>query len=166
MPDNNTRRKGCGMSEQPGEPRHRGRVKYPWLMQIIMTVLAAAWLVWFVWFANNPEDVIVSSIASHKTGWLHISEEPYNWYVYISAGAVSVGIIGAVVLMITPVWVWMRRLRRKPEGLFCSRCHKDMRQDKAVIFHADVLVCTDCAKSMADIGEKDFIELVRNGSGA
>jgi len=69
------------------------RTAYPWLMQIIVTVLAMAGMAWFGWYANDPDDQIVFGMVSKKTGWVRMDESPDNWGAKIGFPAESVAVL-------------------------------------------------------------------------
>ncbi|MCP4376187.1 MAG: hypothetical protein GY794_08455 [bacterium] len=135
------------------------RTAYPWLMQIIVTVLALGGMVWFGWHANDPDDQIIIGMVSRKTGWVLVNESPYNWSVKIGFRAESVAIVGAILLAIVPLFVWAARRSGKPRGFYCSRCHKYLGKEQTLASWQEVLVCDDCARAMEDIGETGFVYL-------
>ncbi len=135
------------------------RVRYPWLMQIILTALGLSGMYWLGRSVDSPDDPIVFGIASEKTGWIEWGEDPLNWSAALRIPAQVVAIGGAIILAIVPLGVWSRRRRCKPWGLFCSRCHKDMAQEQFVALYGDVLVCPDCERSLAAMGAKEFVRL-------
>ena len=135
------------------------RTAYPWLMQIIVTVLALGGMVWFGWCANDPDDQIVFGMVSRKTGWVRMDESPDNWGVQIGFRAESVAIVGAVLLSIVPLFVWAARRRGKRRGFCCSRCHKYLWKEQVLASWQEVLVCDDCARVMENMGETGFVYL-------
>ena len=118
------------------------KVRYPWLMQITWTTLGLAWLWWFGFVANSPRNLLQITVPT----------------LFVAIG-------GAFLAGISPVLIWTKRKHGKPDGFFCSRCHKDMTEEETVMLHVGGLVCGQCHTSLEGMGEECAVRLKPDRTG-
>lgn len=134
--------------------------RFPWILQVVLTLLGALWCWWFGLHAHGLQDELRVSVqtwtlegrqdawAPGKMVFAHRQTDESGFQV--STGSLAVG--GLVVLAVFPSFVWLHRCGRKPEGYFCSQCFEALAEASEVALFEDFLVCPECARRLEEVG--------------